>query len=599
METVLTNRYQSLLSSIDFFSQNLNLHQIVEYGFKIYNSFEAPISSAIYTLNDSKEKYCVAFSHGYDFNLPDVVRTDQHAMFAVRNGFLLTDYDTQCRYYEVSFIRETRLSKIMPLIIDDQLFGFIISSDANNNQTITTYDMDFFNRFNYLMNLSLEKASRYIERKELKREIDKHIFNLDSISQTMKMILSELSIKGIIQLSTDVIREMTSSSVTSIALYDEVEHCLKIEAYEDVVSGFKHFEQFKLKTEYPKHQSICKMPEDYHLLESIFEDASLFKTFPSEYVILLIKDRIIGFVTIGKPLAFENYDDDLIKRIQDIASIMYIALTNARQFELIAFQKAQLNRQVKVLENMNRIIKTISSADSIEELSELVMTTLNASFGIGKALFIGLNDGVEHVIGCYNMDVSKFDDAFYEVIRNLLDEQPLVYFTIDDYQKAFGDTFIGYLEDVNCFALTPMYLNGVSVEPFGYLLITEARDRLHETQVSMLSILSNSIAPLLNQLLIVNRFNKHYLPNPVYKMNEMLKKYTEEYGVYGLSFRVFIKEVALRPFQVFDIDEYAAYDYVVYNGFLFIFAQSEIETHLFDTVTEENPDIEHLMKQFN
>lgn len=598
MYTVIENQYQSILSSIDFFSQNLNLNQIVEYGFQIYNSFDHPKASAIYTINDKKDVYQVAFSQGYDFDLPEISKNDNHGLFAVRNGFLLTDYATQRRYYEDGFIKQTSLSKIMPLIIDDQLYGFIISTDGVDREKDIVYDINFFNRFNYLMNLSLEKASRYVERNELKKEIDKHIFNLDSISQTMKMIMSQLTINGIVQLSIDVIREMTSSAVTSIALYDEVEDCIKIESYIDVVSGYKHFEKFKLKKSDIKPRLVYKLHDDLMDLEEIFEDVGLFKAFPVEYLILIINESVKGFVTIGKPLAFEKYDIDLVHRIQDITSIMNIALTNAKQFELIAFQKIQLNRQVKVLENMNRIIKTIASADSIEELSELVMTALNASLGIGKAILVSYIKGEECVIGNYNIDIDLLDNSFYEKIRTHLGENPLAFYTIDEYHSAFGETFKNYLEEINCFVLTPMYLNASSIEPFGYLLITEARDRLHESQVNMLSIMANSIAPLLNQMLVVEQYNRDYVMNPKQVLEDFLVEYTEDFNAYGIPFKVYIKRLKLLPFQTFEDMSYNGYRHVIYNGYLFVFSQSEIDTSLFDFSSEDNPTFERLASLF-
>ena len=201
---------------------------------------------------------------------------------------------------------------------------------------------------------------------------------------------------------------------------------------------------------------------------------------------------------------------------------------------------------------MNRITKTIASADSVEELSELVMTALNASLGIGKALLVSFSGGVADAIGSYNIDKTRLDDAFYENIRNHLEDQPLVYYTIEEYQKAFGDMFLGYLEGVNCFVLTPMFINASSIEPFGYLLITEARDRLHESQVNMLGIMANSIAPLLNQLLVVNQYSTNFTQNPKHRIEELMLQYTEEHALYGLPFRVYIKQISLLPFQTFD-----------------------------------------------
>ena len=170
------NDCESLLSSIDFFSQNLHIEQIVEYGFSIFNQLENPEASAIYTIDESNEVFSVRFHQGYMVYLDQVVRTQKHDDFAVRNGFLLVDKAIQRRYFDDVFIENLNVSKILPLIIDDHLYGFIISTDGKEERNI---DFDFLIRFNYLMNLSFEKASRYLERARLKKKIDLKILNLN------------------------------------------------------------------------------------------------------------------------------------------------------------------------------------------------------------------------------------------------------------------------------------------------------------------------------------------------------------------------------------------------------------------------------------
>ena len=582
--------YNSLLNSIDFFSQNLNVNQIVEYGFQIFNSFEMPLASAIYAIDDTGKNYSVRFHQGYDIGLPCVEKTDRHSMFAVRNGFLLTSYDIQCRYYDEEFLKLTKASKIMPLIIDDQLFGFIISIDSKD----CMYDVEFLNRFNYLMNLSLEKASRCIERNKLKKEIDKRIFNLDSISQTMKLLLSELNVNGIIQLSIDVIREMTSSSITSIALFDEIEKCIKVTSYEDLVCCNKVFEKFHLREDYTLDKKIYKMPEDFPLLELLFEDADNFKNLSAEYVILIVKENIIGFVTLGSPLAFDFYEKDLINRIQDIASIMHIALTNARQFEIIKSQKSQLDRQVNTLETMNRFIKTISSADSIDELADMVLTTLNAYFDIEKAIFV-IFDGEKGKILCnMNMEIENFNEEFFNVVRKNTGEQTLVSYTMDCFKEEFSEKFGSYFKNMNAFILSPIFLSGLCLDPIGYIIVTNVRNRLTETQVHLIKILSNSIGPLLNQLIIVDNYSNNYVPNPMYQINLFLDNYKRDFHLYSLNFKVYIKKLDLIPFVENDIEAYSQFDTIIYQEYIIIFSQTDIDSLLYDTKTDYNPTLEEI-----
>lgn len=577
--------YESLLSSIDFFSQNLNLNQIIEYGFSIFNSFEQPAASAIYTMDDAKETYQVQFHFGYTKAPDAVVKTDQHAMFAVRNGFLLTDYKTQSRYFEEAFLDAYTVSKIMPLIIDDQLYGFIISSDAESS----IYDISFLNRFNYLMNLSLEKASRYLERNALKQEIDKRIFNLDSISQTMKLLLSELKTKGIIQLSADVIRELTSSSVTAIALYDAFEQAIKVEAYEDLVSGNKAFQTFHLNEEYPTQQTVFKYPQEADKLSVIFKDASHFEALKPTYVILIIKEEIIGFVTLGEPLTQKPYEEDLIHRIQDITSIMYIALTNAHQFEVISEQKSQLKRHLNVLETMNRITKTVSSADSIEDLSDMVITALNTSFGIEKAIFTIFKEDRPQIMGALNMETSHFDDVFFAKIQSILEDYQQTYYTLESFYSDLGDALGGYFEHINCFVLTPIFLNGLTKKPIGFILVTNARDRLHDTQVHMIEILSNSIGPLLNQLLIVEDYSEHYIPEPLYNLQQGINAFHSDLKLYDIPFSAYIKKLQQVPFQEIGLQEYSGFKTVLYQNYVVVLSQTEVPKHLYDVSSGENP----------
>ena len=136
------DKYNVLISSIDFFSQNLHLDQIVEYGFSIFNEFKKPVNATIYTLTDTLDRYISRFIWGNSYEWPDIEKNSTHDDFAVRNGFLLTDKEKQLRYFDSELILNHQISMVMPLIIDDKLYGFILASDRHE---ISKEEIDFLN----------------------------------------------------------------------------------------------------------------------------------------------------------------------------------------------------------------------------------------------------------------------------------------------------------------------------------------------------------------------------------------------------------------------------------------------------------------------
>ncbi|GAU78760.1 GAF domain-containing protein [Fusibacter sp. 3D3] len=584
------NDYESLLSSIDFFSQNLHIEQIVEYGFSIFNALEKPEASAIYTYDEAGSQFTVKFKQGYLIQLPVIYKNHKHDDFAVRNGFLLVDRAVQTRYFDESMLDNASVSKVMPLIIDDQLYGFIISTDGSVGAAL---GFEFITRFNYLMNLSLEKASRYLERAKLKQEIDKRIFNLNSMSQSMRMLLSELDVKNILQLSVDVIREITTSSITSIGIYDPVEDTIKIQSYENLLSSYKHDDVFKLKDEMPfENQVVFQYDQDKDKLSEIFVEASKFELLAAEYVVLLVKDRILGFVTIGKPMTDRRYDTGLLERIKDIASIMYIAITNASQFEVITEQKEQLRLQLSVLKNTNRIIKNMNSAESMDELSDMILTTMSLTFGIESGMLVTFHGEQEQIRGYVGELLETNTAQLMALIKRQIPSEIQIHYTINEIKKAYGDALLNLHSGINCFIIAPIYINQFIEEPMGVLVITKTKQRLHETQVSMVEILANSVGPVMGQLLHRELYESHYIPRPEYEIKRIYDQYLLESELYSLDFQVYIKKISWMPFVEPDLSAYVAYDYILMNTLVIIFSAEAIEPSLYDEVTCVNPEFE-------
>ncbi|MBF4691690.1 hypothetical protein [Fusibacter ferrireducens] len=584
--------YDSLLSSIDFFSQNLHLEQIVEYGFNIFNTIEKPSASVIYTYDDAFNQFSAKFQQGYLIPLPVIAKTFKHDDFAVRNGFLLMDRRTQARYFDEAILDNAAVSKILPLIIDDQLYGFIMSTDSVPNGILSS---EFLTRFNFLMNLSLEKASRYIERAQLRMEIDRRIFNLNSLSQSMRLLLLELDVEKILQLSIEAIREITTSSVTSISIYDSDENLIKIQSYENLIDHHKYFDTFKLKTLEPiDSQVIFKYSEAQDKLSELFLDASKFEALSAEYVVLLVHHQILGFITIGKPMAQRVYDESLLERIKDIASIMYIGITNANQFELIKAQNEQLGLQLNTMNTTNRIIKNINSAETMSELSDMILTMMQLTFGIESGMLVTFYGEEDQFRGCVGNLEEDNATEIMALIRSQITNEIKVHYTIGEIRAEYGEVLLNLHSGINCFIIAPIFINQFMKEPLGVVVVTQTKQRLYETQVSMIEMLTNSVGPVMGQLLHKELYESNYIPKPEYEIEKIYDKFLLEFNLYSLSFRVYIKKIQKIPFVDTDLSSYEGYNHVLIDQIVVVFSNESIEPALYDEVTEINPDLEEI-----
>lgn len=76
----------------------------------------------------------------------------------------------------------------------------------------------------------------YRDYKKLARNIDKELFQQFSINQTTKILLAETDIEKLYSLCIDVVRELTSSSVTALILYDSIRNKFIVKGYSDIIN---------------------------------------------------------------------------------------------------------------------------------------------------------------------------------------------------------------------------------------------------------------------------------------------------------------------------------------------------------------------------
>ncbi|MCD8500568.1 MAG: GAF domain-containing protein [Bacillaceae bacterium] len=124
---------------------------------------------------------------------------------------------------------------VIPLIIDSELFGFIIS----NGKIINAFEEDDFHILNALMRLfnnALENSRHFEDLKKSNAILDQKLFNLFIINQSTKVLLSELDIDQLTATATDVFSEVSGSQVTTLGIYDELTEKVKLASYRNVRS---------------------------------------------------------------------------------------------------------------------------------------------------------------------------------------------------------------------------------------------------------------------------------------------------------------------------------------------------------------------------
>lgn len=564
-------KYNALHSIIDFFSQNLHLDQIVEYGFNIYNSLEMPLASSIYVLNRENDVYERRFIYGDVTNeLLSIPKAYNHDTFAVRNGFFLTTRELQARYFPEPLLDACEVMSIMPLIIDDLLFGFVFSK----HQTAETLMGEaFLSRFNFLMNLSLEKASRYIERETLKKEIDKRIFNLDALSHTVKLLLSELTLEGLLNLAVEVIQETCANCNAAIGTYDDIGKKIKIETFSSVHSFSKSYEELSLREGIEGVDKIIfDVEKDFSILEDIFYEADKLKAMNAKYALFLVNQNIQGILLISQRTVMP-LTQDIRDRFMDVAGILMIGIRNAKQFKLIEEQKAHLDKNIKVMVRMNKLLKDINSSETFEELTEQMMDMVQLTFGVEKAFLVD-ESGVIRYTAMEEESLEILNQGYH--FKDLFSPEMEIYYT---KASALADYpwLESFFEDFNCLIVAPIKVSQYSDEALAYLIVSRTKKRLHDSQVQMLELLVNSVAPIMQQLKQVAIYQRSYIENPKMKLRRLYDAYEKEFKEYEIPFYVYLVKLDLKPFEEVSLDVFNMHQVVMLNGYLVVFSSEEVE----------------------
>ena len=493
-------RYEALLQAIDFFTQKFSIEQLSLNAFEFANEILTLNATALFL----KEGDVFRLKKVRNYLIGDYAISNSPKLQSIATLYgdvLRSNFDN---FFDKQDIEFFNAKLIIPLIIQDLLLGFLIS----DGKAMDGFDEDDYVISRTLMRLvnnSLENSKNYSDLQETNKQLDQKIFNLFSINQSSRILLSELDLSRLYALSIDVFSELTSSKVTSFGLYDDIRDCVIIRGYKNVFGSLGYYGEFRLKQRtYSSHKIVFNYERDHKELSEIFVHYEKFKELEAEYIILIVREGILGFVTISKPVNDRSYDVSLFELIESLASSTYISLRNAILFEEINKQKKQAEHKLDMLTRLNALIRTINNCLDKEELCDLTIKTLHYGFGVKKA-FVALrvdshfeiksSTGFTPPSSCLTTESSYFEQYETDTVARFTTDYHLAYFT-PEFLEAVGPS--------NCLVISPIFLDNLELDAtqnlLGYVIVFETRESLKEEEVLLFNTITSSISPIIKHM---------------------------------------------------------------------------------------------------
>lgn len=565
-------RYSGLIKAIEFFSQKLNFTQIIEAAFDFTNELLTLQKSAIYVRQGNC--YALMKIKGYENKIEAIENNKKLQDMARFDGNLLCDKERIMSFFNRDIIDSCGVKIVIPLMIDDYLYGFILISC----KAVGEMDSDDYIISEALMKLfnnALESFNRYEELQNMNRELDEKIFNLFAINQSSKALLSELNLDNLYSLSVDVFSELTQSSVTGFVLYDDKIEKYSIKAAKDIFnSGGRYQMDLDLNTcakiDISRIVLSTSNDEDTDYFNRIFNNGSEFiQKMKSRYIVLLLKyDNILGFVSLGPTSTNVPYKKSILELTESLASAAYIALSNASFFERINEQKRIIEDKLNKLISLNRLSNNINSSSSTDILIELTLKTLEVSFGVEKALIAVYNqqDNTFAINRTLNFNTRKkkikvnsnWDRVF---------EGDTVFEASENGAARYIDTlFLNDAGNISGVMIVPVYIDKFETEMLGVIIVLKYKNARINDDENMLIIetIAAQIAPIMSNLSVIENQSRLLQVNHVEMFKKDLKK------------------------EVIDAENYMIYLEVIY-----------IEDDRHCSLFEENPLIKKVGKSFD
>lgn len=569
------NKYYSLLQAIDFFTQKFNLNQLSSYAFEFTNNMLDLGSSALFIKDE--DYFVLIKENGYKLRSYNISDTPKLQRIATFNGNVMTgSFET---YFEPSDIRTFSTKLVIPLIIKDLLYGFIIS-DGKKDGLFDQDDILISKALMQLFNNSLESSKNFSDLQLINSQLDQKIFNLFSINHSSRMLLSELDLQKLYSLAIDIFSELTSSQITSFGLYDEIKDKIIIRGYKDVFSSDKYYGEFELinKT-YNGYKVVFHYRDDKEELQKIFKNYGDFEHMGAEHIILIVKERVLGFVTISKPVNDRAYDQSLFELVESLAASAYISFKNAIYFKEINRQKKSIEQKLNILINLNTLIRNINSCVSLEELCDVAVKTLQYSFGI-KKVFIALREKNSYIIKNHTgFDLTDCNLIINERWGNI-NKDAFISFMGNEAANFLSEELLADIGTSNCLVISPIFTDSIDIEeeeaPLGYIVVLHTQESLKEEEVLLIETMCSSISPVISHLQTVKQIKQEYVTNQQEAFVASLRNKLLNRDKYLIDFYIFYRIIPQIPFEEPDLSRYKQQEYYYFNNILIVLSYTEL-----------------------
>jgi hypothetical protein len=532
----------------------------------------------------------------YDINKYSIVSSKELDELPLFHGdIIINNFEA---FFDEQVIADFDMKIVIPLIIHDFLHGFIVS----NGKVMGELEKDDLSVAHVLIQLfgnSLECSINVSELNEKNKQLDQKVFKLFAINQSAKSLLSEVKLNSLYSLATDVFSEITCSRVTSFGIYDLASKTIKVLGYRNVTTYETVYTELKLfNRKYQSSRIVLEFEKDREIIKAIFANWKEFELLQAKYIVLLVKDEILGVVTLSESVNGNSYDKEAFELIETLASFAHIAILNALLFEEILNQKERVEKKFGTLDILNKITRNINRSSSIDEISSLTLKVSSLNFGIKKAFFAYRSQQgytVKHIIGLNSEEINFTINTQWE---KALQGEMVLDFCEEAIQAYFDETVIHSIGYSNCIVISPIFIAKSSYEeqlPIGFLVVFETKDSLKEEEILLIDTITKNISPIIYQMDLNQKIKQQYILDPIEQFVQVVNQKLEERKEYALDFYIYYKKINKSPFTKADTMYIEGEECYIIDNILFVITYEHIDNQHFTKL----PDFETVEEMFH
>lgn len=486
-------RYNVMMEAIDFFSNRLSFEQIVSSAFEFVNELLTVFKSVIYILVG--KEYVPAEKKGLEYEPAQIPCTAKLESFAVLCGAVLSERAKLQDYFNRDFLEANQVQIMIPLISETTLQGFIFLAEKSGGAFVAddTVICDVLMR---IFTSALENHNRLVKLQQANSELDEKIFNLFAINESSKILLTEHDMEVLYGLALDVFSELTQSSRTSFFLFDEGAEKYTLKAYKDIYHSKVGKETVSLTLNRDKPIKPEKIvintgdPLDVEYFNSLFIEGVEVLSFSHPlYIVLLLKgSEVLGLVTLSATVSGSPYKSGIFELVESLASYTYIAISNAILLDRLDQHKKLLEEKLDRLLSLNRLMKNVNSADNLETLQELVVRTLEVSFGVEKCAFALFHPENQSLVisSCTGMDVKDRSIPLNEHLAKLYKGGIVLETDEEEVYRYIGTEMDLAVGEKSGFLAVPVVLEKYELQFMGAILLFKMRSGLLSDEENMI-----------------------------------------------------------------------------------------------------------------